>query len=412
MKVKRFEAETMQEAIAKVKADLGRDAVILHSKKFRRGGIFGLFGRQVVEVIAAVDVSARASVAQERKLEGAKAVEAAANSGVAPAFQPLFPRTEATAKPLLAVVPGVKTATLENRNTESALQNELLMMRKMLQQVTTQLRESGTLPHISPAWDKIRKTLLANEIAAEHVMGIEEAILRQLDEAAWQNDEAVSHLVRSQVADIFSVGARNQTARAGIRRVIALVGPTGVGKTTTVAKLAAHAALVTKKDVGLITADTYRIAAVEQLKTYAEIIGIPIEIAFTPPELKMALARMANKELVFIDTAGRSQHNEQQMAELLAFLAAANPDETHLVLSATTKLADLRECIEHFQPAKYNWLIFTKLDETSSYGCIFNSVLETRCPVSYLSIGQNVPDDIEEADSARLTGLLLGGMPR
>ena len=147
--------------------------------------------------------------------------------------------------------------------------------------------------------------------------------------------------------------------------MVVLIGPTGVGKTTTIAKLAANFALFEGKSVGLITIDTYRIAAVEQLKTYAEIINLPIEVVYTVGEFKKALSKLGDKDLILVDTAGRSQKNKHHIKELKQFLAGRNPDETHLVLSANTKLDDLLETAEAFQAVSYNRLIITKLDETN-----------------------------------------------
>ena len=192
-------------------------------------------------------------------------------------------------------------------------------------------------------------------------------------------------------------------------KVAALIGPTGVGKTTTVAKLAANFALKEKYRVALVTADTYRIAAVEQLKTYADLIGIPIEVVYTPQELRSALYRHQDKQLVLIDTAGRSPANQPQMAELEALLAVDENIEKHLVLSATTKFSDCLQAVQRFQPSKPQKYLFTKLDEASNLGTLFNLMFHAPKTMSYLTTGQNVPDDIELADPNRLTTLMLRG---
>ena len=192
-------------------------------------------------------------------------------------------------------------------------------------------------------------------------------------------------------------------------KVAALIGPTGVGKTTTVAKLAANFALKEKYRVALVTADTYRIAAVEQLKTYADLIGIPIEVVYTPQELRSALYRHQDKQLVLIDTAGRSPANQPQMAELEALLAVDDNIEKHLVLSATTKFTDCLQAVQRFQPSKPQKYLFAKLDEASNIGTIFNLMFHAPKTMSYVTTGQNVPDDIELADSNRLTTLMLRG---
>jgi flagellar biosynthesis protein FlhF len=194
----------------------------------------------------------------------------------------------------------------------------------------------------------------------------------------------------------------------GTRRVVALVGPTGVGKTTTVAKLAANFKLVHGLRPGLVTVDTYRIAAVEQLRTYAEIIDLPLAVANEPAQMRDALESLGRVDLVLIDTAGRSPRDEVKIRELADFLAEAKPDEVHLVLSATSAERSLRAAVERFALARADRLILTKLDEADGLGGILAAIGQANLPVSYLTTGQAVPDDIEPADRRRLARLILG----
>ena len=197
-------------------------------------------------------------------------------------------------------------------------------------------------------------------------------------------------------------------AVAGTRRVVALVGPTGVGKTTTVAKLAANFKLVHGLRVGLVTVDTYRIAAVEQLKTYAEIIDLPLAVANDPGQMSQAIDELGAVDLVFIDTAGRSPRDEVKIRELAEFMAQARPDEVHLVLSAGATERTLRSAVERFAQVRADRLILTKLDEAESLGAVLGVLGQANRPVSYLTTGQAVPDDIEPADRKRLARLVLG----
>ena len=187
-------------------------------------------------------------------------------------------------------------------------------------------------------------------------------------------------------------------AVAGTRRVVALVGPTGVGKTTTVAKLAANFKLVHGMRVGLVTVDTYRIAAVEQLKTYAEIIDLPLAVANDPGEMPRAIDELGAVDMVFIDTAGRSPRDEVKIRELAEFMAQARPDEVHLVLSAGGGEQTLRSAVDRFTQVRADRLILTKLDEAEGFGAILGVLGQANRPVSYLTTGQAVPDDIEPAD--------------
>ena len=196
---------------------------------------------------------------------------------------------------------------------------------------------------------------------------------------------------------------------AGQNRVVALVGPTGVGKTTTIAKLAANYRLRENKSVGLITVDTYRIAAVEQLRTYADIMDLPMEVVSTPREMHAAVSRMRDFDLVLIDTAGRSPRDEVKLQELKSMLAEAVPDEVHLVLSAVSGARSLVSTAERFSPVGISAVLVTKLDEATVLGNLLSLIRSCQIPISYLTNGQNVPDDIQVAQVKPLARLILGG---
>lgn len=191
-------------------------------------------------------------------------------------------------------------------------------------------------------------------------------------------------------------------------RLVALVGPTGVGKTTTIAKLAANYHLKEKRRVGLITVDTYRVAAVEQLRTFADIIDLPMQVVSTPREMREAVRRMDDLDLILLDTAGRSPKDEVRIQELRAFLTEADADEVHLVLSSVATTRVLEQTAERFAAVGTTALILTKLDEAAGFGNILPLVRACNLPLSYLTNGQNVPDDIEVAEAARIARMILG----
>jgi flagellar biosynthesis protein FlhF len=189
---------------------------------------------------------------------------------------------------------------------------------------------------------------------------------------------------------------------------VALVGPTGVGKTTTIAKLAANFRLRDGIRMGLVTVDTYRIAAVEQLRTYAEIIDLPMKVVTSPREMRRALDELSGLDLVLIDTAGRSPRDELKIQELKSLLAEAQVDEVHLVLSLVASPKSLQATAEKFAPAGTTAMILTKLDEAVGMGSLLSVARRVPLPVSYLTTGQDVPDDIEHASARRVARLVLG----
>jgi flagellar biosynthesis protein FlhF len=244
---------------------------------------------------------------------------------------------------------------------------------------------------------------------------VDEAIVREwIDEIRAEADDRTigdAGLVKSRVAELLEDEIKVYgpiKTEANKCRVVALVGPTGVGKTTTIAKLAANYRLREKRRVGLITVDTYRVAAVEQLRTYADIIDLPMEVVATPREMREAVARMSHLDLVLMDTAGRSPRDEVKIQELKSMLSEAEPDEVHLVLSSTAGAKSLIGTAEKFADVGTTALVLTKLDEAHSLGHLVSLVRECELPISYLTDGQNVPDDIQVAEKGLMAEMLLG----
>jgi flagellar biosynthesis protein FlhF len=199
--------------------------------------------------------------------------------------------------------------------------------------------------------------------------------------------------------------------REGGPRIAAFIGPTGVGKTTTIAKLAANFRIRRGKKVGMITIDTYRIAAVDQLKTYAELIDVPLHVVLTAGELRHAIDSLADCDLVLIDTAGRSQNDRLRLNQLAGFMKAAEPDDLHLVVAATSSRSTVVSTLERFMPLGANRIVMTKLDEAAALGAFLNVACVSKLPVSYVTTGQDVPDDISRPDPHRLAHCILEGSP-
>jgi flagellar biosynthesis protein FlhF len=226
-----------------------------------------------------------------------------------------------------------------------------------------------------------------------------------LHDAAISEDKIKARLFKEMMRLIKTSGPVKTGGKGS--KVAAFVGPTGVGKTTTVAKLAAELSLNQKKEVALLTLDTYRIAAVEQLKVYSNIIDIPISVARDREEFHDALQLYGDKDIVLIDTAGRSRKDEKQMKELMDYLSGDIPVEVHLVLSSTDQEEILFSNIKRFHPLSVNSLIFTKIDEANSFGMLFNIAVKTNKPISYFTTGQKVPEDIEVATAEKTVDLIF-----
>lgn len=347
----------MQDAMAQVKSDLGRDAVILHTRRFNKGGFLGFFSNEMVEVMAAVDTPAEPKKA----------------------------------------IPVYKS---EDANPQSAsLQLEIANMRKVLEQVVHKI--PAVENKSSPFLELLLKNDVDRQIAENLITGLPE------DSSAAGEPSMVRRLLLERVANYLQRVEGIAVPPNGTK-VVALIGPTGVGKTTTIAKLAAEFSIKNNYKVALITADTYRVSAVEQLKTYADIMGIPIDIVYSPDELKAALYRHKDKNLVLVDTAGRSPRNQYQIAELQALLQVDPYIETHLVLSTTTKYHDALDIVKKFSLCSPQKFLFTKVDEASNIGTILNIMYCFPTVLSYITTGQNVPDDIELANPHKLANMILG----
>ena len=346
----------------------------------------------------------KAAPARRKKPRAPEATEAMEEAAPAPSRREkreapqetaLPPETEATADDETAPV---KSDEERQRETIEALQNELAQMKAMLVEVVS--KEKAPEDELS-----LQQALKQQEVEPDIIDDVVLQLPAEAILAAKDTPLALDGLTK-YLADNVQM-AHGLELRSRKRKIVALLGPTGVGKTTTLAKIAAQCVLEKGISTAFITADTYRISAVEQLKTYADILGLPIAIVYTPDELKEAIQKFRQKQLILIDTAGRSQHNRRQMAELKDFLAVNQNIEKYLVLSATTKNEDARDIIDKFSACKPDKVIFTKTDETRSLGIILNILRKKDMRLSYLTNGQSVPDDIVPAEPGKLAELFL-----
>ncbi len=445
MRVKTFQAKTTAEALQLVKAELGQDAMILGCKTVRRRGLFGLYSRTVTEVTAATELqkAPRKTQYQEKQEQAVSTREEFQNSLMAPLAREVRELRERVAElakkgsePVAKVEPEPVRLQEEPRPTayqeflpKSIDRQELAELKKVLLSAATGVvRGEGALPAAAaepknplPAKAPTNPGLVP--VAGQPLARFEaELQKRGVNGATLQTLLAMVSTEVAQGATPAELGrALEETLAAEIKcsgplrmkkgspRIVALVGPTGVGKTTTIAKLAAVHALQKKVRVALVTIDTFRVGAVEQLKNYALIMGVPLAVAATPEELDQVLASFSDKELILIDTPGRSPRDREQLAELKGFLETRFAIETHLCLAATTRDRELQETIERFGMLPVNRLLFTKLDESESYGCLVNMVMQYKLQLSYVTDGQRVPEDIAVATGKKLAAMILGG---
>lgn len=379
MKVKKFTAKTMHEAMKHIRSELGDNAVILNSKEVETGGFLGFFTKKQLEVIAAIDpVANRVSIRNQREEQkpsvSSRQVPQVSNS------QKLQP-VDQTIKP-----------------TTDSLRNEINQLKQLIQGLSEKngLYGSGTLEYPEP-FQQIDDHLRAQGVTESIRLNLIKHLLKNWYEQSdrERNDKEMKkelYHYLDQLLENIPMGGLTFD-----KQIVNIVGPTGVGKTTTIAKIAAHCVLKKQKKVALVTTDTYRIAAVEQLKTYAKILNIPLEVAYSIDDFKNAIHQFKHFDLIIVDSAGRNFRNRLYVEELSKVIDFEHNAETYLVLSLTSKYEDMKEIIHQFSLIPIEKVILTKKDETSTYGAMLNIPLELGKGIAYVTNGQNVPDDMVEA---------------
>lgn len=498
----------MAEALEKVKQELGRDAVILHTRTVKTGGLWGVGARTRVEITASSDV--RDLPAAERRAiagrPGREGLAAAASSSPRPAARVVPPiqgyayRSPETLRAAAdrVAIPSVQVAVADSQAGElvagrvgrpdmavrqdfsllaAGLQDEMNEIRSMVRELLSrpavspgrqpvaapQAVERSPEPETPAELQEYYTRLLQSAVAEEVARDIIAKARQRLDECRERiragvgdrvSDSIVDARIRAKLREFVPAIMMETVERMlpppgpvqvevpGASKIVVLVGPTGVGKTTTIAKLAAHFKLREGRRVGLVTTDTYRIAAIDQLRAYADIMSLPFEVVFTPDEFRQAIGRLAGCDLILVDTSGRSHRDTQRLGDLRAFLdaarsvvAEANPVadtaskgrkvrrarpkadvlpagssiEVHLLLSCTCDQNQLLQMAGNFAALGVDKAVFTKLDEAVGIGVVLNVAGRLNLQLSYLTTGQDVPDDIEVGHRRRIAEMLLKG---
>lgn len=462
MKVKKYTGETMQDVIFQVKADLGPEAVIVNKRKFKQGGIFGFFAKEMFEIVAALEAenNGRSTSAEEALDDVVEISNYGRDSRKIKRndIQKTASEDPANKNAIKEFINDLKTERNTNSTNFSA-SNSAKKEKKFRQQLNQKQRVESEITKNKtnvlkkePLKSEKKQNLAESEAkvetesqnkltAAQKLQNKFQAKNIKNNNKTFKNSNQLynyllDHGVESKNVNLFLKGMKSKLEENqaefdfetnlknflefyfadnkeieidNSQRIVSFIGPTGVGKTTTMAKIAAAFALDKDKNVGLITADTYRIAAVEQLKTYSEIIDIPFAVCYSSSKLPSLIANQFNHcDLILIDTPGSSWRDKEQLKRLNGYVNHDFIDEVHLLLSLNTKSRDLRNIISKFSTLNPDKALLTKIDETSSYGDILNIKENYNLPFSYLTCGQDVPEDLEIANSETIYKYLFG----
>ena len=389
MKIKRYMGKTVQEAMQKVKDELGREAIIINTRKVKKRGIAGWFSKPLIEVVATID-------------SYEKTRQNPASTFTIPIQQENVQKSLYKEKPIEDYSQESNTF-YKDKSYARDIENEFTEMKTMINKVYSLVKnEDESFTEI------VKKYLLRlkeQDIEDEIILMLKESIKNELTIEKQEDEKQVRDFIYKELLELFPEKGTNSKSDS---KVMIFVGPTGVGKTTTLAKLAALFSLHENKKVAFITSDTYRIAAVEQLKVFSDIIGVDTSVIYSSSEFTSAVDNYKDKDIIMVDTAGRSHKDKYQLMELKSLINTYPDSNIYLVISATTKMKDCKDIIKSYSFIKDYNLLFTKIDETSSMGILLNASYMTEKPLSYITIGQNVPDDIEVADKNKIICSLLG----
>jgi len=376
IRMKKFVASSMREAMLQIKKEMGDGAIILKSQKVPSSDLFSFRNRERVEVLAALEPP-------EGAMEGA-----AVNGGSVSS-------------------PGEHRRKLDTEWEMETVKQEIRGIRSTLEEISNKMRYES-MPSLPRQLMLFYQSLVGSGLNEPLVLDIVGKALATLGGDQLEDRKVIGDFLAAEIAPMIP-SAPFLPPASPEPRVIALVGPTGVGKTTTLSKLLTNQNLYRGRRMAVISADTYRIGAIEQLKKVTAIAKVPLAVVYKPSQVIKAIQVYHDKEVIFIDTAGRSQNNPQHLGNLREFMAAAKPDEIHLVLAANTRLEDMLDIADRFEKVPFHRYLLTKLDETCGYGNIINLLRHKEKPLSFLAYGQKVPDEIRWAKSSEIARMIVTG---
>jgi flagellar biosynthesis protein FlhF len=388
MKIKKFTGISLKEATELMKTELGESAIILNTKNI----VEEETGNTLYEITAAIDEepiitnnnSNKAVIPELNTLENLRRI--------AEKFQ------------------NIRDNNLDNSKAEKGieiidLKSDIDSVKDTLVEIADRLKYDK-IPELPAKLKQYYDILISNEIEDKFAREIVFNVYENISLKDTNDDNYIRNLLIKEISDKI-VLAPNLKISKNTSKVIAFIGPTGVGKTTTLCKIAAICKFFNHYNIAIVSIDTYRLAAIDQLKTFTDIANISLDIAYDSTELKNMIEKHRDKDIIFIDTVGRSPNNQDHLSELKRLLESISADEVHLIISANTSLSSMKEIVKNFGILMPNRLIFSKVDEAINFGNIINLINFSHLPISYLTTGQVIPDDIEVADKNKLAGLVI-----
>lgn len=363
MNIKRYIGKTNHEAMNKLKKELGEDAVILHTRKIKGKGIIGLFKKPLIEIVAAKEENNNSNNQKKQNK---------------------------------------RNEDRTYQNEISKLNNEMIKLRRVVENKLPVKSENKKVNNTE--LDNLKNILIENGVLEKYAVDILNDISNNFN-LKNKSQKELKNILKQSIKTILG---ESKPINIEHKSKVFFIGTTGVGKTTTLAKIAADLSLNKNKDIGLITSDTYRIAAVEQLKIYSEILNLPLEIIYNIEDMYNSISKFRDKDIILVDTAGRSYKDSEKIDELEKMIDTVNDNEAYLVLSVNTDFDSLKAIIDIYSKIKNLKIIFTKLDESEKLGNILNMRLYSKYPISYLTNGQNVPEDIEIFNNDYITEMIIG----
>ncbi|MBN1839882.1 MAG: flagellar biosynthesis protein FlhF [Campylobacterales bacterium] len=416
MKFHTFSGETPAEALKRAQQECGENALVISTKQIRKKTISS---SALYEVVVAIE---------DAPMQGAPRIEPKAEPKYNKSGEDVLFSLSEAAKQISQIAQATSDASFSGstkvaekivpnedlgdiKNEINKLADKIKLIQEMFWEEKAPHRNHLAIPSEFSEIYKLAKTSGMGEDHLENIMNL---TLEHMPVRMKNSSETIKRYFQVLLRKLIPVRVEVELAK-GSKRVMMFVGPTGVGKTTTIAKLAARYSYIQEKrsKVGIITLDTYRIGAVEQLFAYAKMMRLPIEDVVDPSDFNSALSSLGHCDVILIDTVGSSQYDKEKLIKLNKFLQNSQMQiDVNLVLSAGCKLEDLKEIYKNFSFLNIDTLIFTKFDETKVFGTIFSLIYDTDKPVSYFSIGQEVPDDIVPASSDFLVECILEGFEK